>query len=81
MKVKTKWKKYALGYHLSEWDGRGPATLYTLLSKTLTNEGAERILTNLNIEVWQRFAEDSILDVRDSILDMAESLQETENAK
>lgn len=75
MKVKTKWKKYALGYHLSNWDGKAPVKLYTALANAGTDKKIYDVLEAQDIEPFYRFENDSFINLAIDIQFMAEELQ------
>ena len=71
-----KWKRFALMYILSSFDGDA-VDVYNQLEDADYEELAE-LFDKLNISVWERFEDCSQTEVVEYITDLASSAQEVE---
>lgn len=74
MKIENKWLRYALAYHLSDYDGEILDAYYALAAAN-TEDEAEQVAEDLNLLRWQPYELDSWLDILTMVEDMAEQLQ------
>ena len=76
MHIENKWKRYAVGHHLSDYSGDG-AELYDEL---MAEEDVEKLRDVLEAKgglVWHAYENDDVVDVVTYIKDMADTLQLT----
>lgn len=76
MKIESKWKRYAVGHHLSEYSGDG-AELFDALLAEKDEDKLNEVLDAKDGLVWRVFENDDVFDLVSSINDMAVSLQMT----
>lgn len=76
MKIESKWKRYAVGHHLSDFEGDG-AELYDALMAEEDDGKLGDVLEARGGLVWCHYENDDVVDVVASIGDMAVSLQMT----
>ena len=76
MKIESKWKRYAVGHHLADFEGDG-AELYDALMAEEDDGKLRDVLEARGGVVWYLYENDDVVDVVTYIRDMAESLQLT----
>ena len=76
MHIENKWKRYAVGHHLSDYSGDG-AELFDALMAEENDEKLCEVLEARGGLVWHTYENDDVVDVVTCIRDMAVSLQLT----
>ena len=76
MKIESKWKRYAVGHHLADFEGDG-AELYDALMAEEDDGKLCEVLEARGGLVWHAYENDDVFDLAISIECMAESLQRT----
>ena len=76
MKIESKWKRYAVGHHLADFEGDG-AELYDALMAEEDYGKLCEVLEARGGLVWHAYENDDVVDVVTYIRDMAVSLQMT----
>ena len=76
MKIESKWKRYAVGHHLADFEGDG-AELYDALMAEEDDGKLCEVLEARGGLVWHLYENDDVVDVVTCIRDMAVSLQLT----
>ena len=76
MKIESKWKRYAVGHHLADFEGDG-AELYDSLMAEKDDEKLRDVLEAVGGVIWSLYENDDVVDVVTYIRDMAVSLQMT----
>ena len=76
MEIEKKWKRYAVGYHLSDYSGDG-AELFDEMAAAEDVGRLSEVLEARGAVVWYLYENDDLADLALSIEDMAESLQRT----
>ena len=76
MKIESKWKRYVVGHHLSEYLGDAAELFDALMAEE--DDGHQReVLEARGGVVWHTYENDDVVDVVTCIRDMAVSLQLT----
>ena len=76
MKIESKWKRYAVGHHLADFEGDG-AELYDALMAEEDDGKLGDVLEARGGVIWSLYENDDVVDVVTCIRDMAVSLQLT----
>ena len=77
MEIEKKWKRYAVGHHLSGCSGDGAGLFDALMDTGDDEDKLSEILEAWDAVVWYLYENDDLADLALSIEDMAESLQRT----
>lgn len=78
MTIEKKWKRYAVAWHLSDFEG-DPAELFDALMACQDEDEVCDALEARGAIVWSMYEEHDLDDIVESIEDMARSLQDTAN--
>ena len=77
MHIENKWKRYAVGHHLSGCSGDGAKLFDALMDTGDDEDKLSEILEAWGAVVWCRYENDDLVDLANSIREMADSLQMT----
>ena len=77
MEIEKKWKRYAVGHHLSGCSGDGAGLFDALMDTGDDEDKLSEILEAWGAVVWYLYENDDLVDLAAGIEDMAESLQRT----
>ena len=77
MHIENKWKRYAVGHHLSDYSGDGAKLFDALMDTGDDEDKLSEILEAWDAVVWYLYENDDLVDLAAGIEDMAESLQRT----
>ena len=77
MEIEKKWKRYAVGHHLSGCSGDGAGLFDALMDTGDDEDKLSEILEAWDAVVWYLYENDDLVDLAAGIEDMAESLQRT----
>ena len=76
MEIEKKWKRYAVGHHLSDYSGDG-ARLFDALVSEDDDDKLSEVFEAWGAVVWCLYENDDRVDLVNSTREMADSLQMT----
>lgn len=77
MHIENKWKRYAVGHHLSEYLGDGAELFDALMDAEGDNDKVSEVFESWDTAVWCLYENDDLVDLTNSIREMADTLQMT----
>ena len=77
MHIENKWKRYAVGHHLSEYSGDGAELFDALMDAEGDDVKVIEVIGAWGALVWCLYENDDLVDLTDSIRAMADTLQMT----
>ena len=77
MHIENKWKRYAVGHHLSEYSGDGAELYDALMAVEGDDDKLSEVFETWDPVVWFLYENDDLVDLTNSIRAMADTLQMT----
>ena len=77
MKIENKWKRYAVGHHLSDYSGDGAELFDALMVAEGDDDKVSEVIEAWGALVWCLYENDDLVDLTNSIRAMADTLQMT----
>ena len=77
MYIENKWKRYAVGHHLSEYLGDGAELFDELMDAEGDDDKVSEVIGAWGALVWHLYESYDLFDLASSIRAMADSLQRT----
>ena len=77
MHIEKKWKRYAVGHHLSGYSGDGAELFDALMDAEGDDDKLSEAFETWDALVWCRYENDDLVDLTNSIRAMADTLQMT----
>ena len=77
MHIENKWKRYAVGHHLSEYSGDGAELFDALMDAEGDDDKVSEVFEAWSAVIWGLYENDDLVDLTDSIKAMADTLQMT----